>query len=69
MTDNNEIIVRNIQEGLKQCSIEINRNSKGVTFSVKAYGDTSTPEGKKELIDRIDTIVADLNKKYGQIEE
>jgi hypothetical protein len=49
-------------------SIEVNKNSKGFTFSVKLYG-TFWKEGEViRVINKINELVVILNEKYGRVE-
>ena len=60
-----EIIVKQVTEGMKQDSIEVNKNSKGYTYSIKRYGDFSDREEREKIIKDVEELIGRLNKKYG----
>ena len=67
----NEIItpfvVKHITEE-QQDSIEVSKNSRGFTYSLKIFGDTKTYEGTRKLINKINELITILEERYGRNE-
>lgn len=65
MDQNHEIILHQFIDNNKVDSIEVSKNSKGYTWTVKMYGRLDTQESTNTIMNRLYTTLIQLEDCYG----